>query len=299
MTVLTQVLQLFMLAAVGFLMVKLKLWNDSTLAALTSLIVRVASPCMTFSKLERMAPGQIAGAWGLTFLLSMPLVAVLLGLGFLLFRKQPYDKRAVYAQTVALSNCGFVGYPVIEAALGPQAVVYGVAFCTAFNVISWSVGVALFSGDFKKGLRHIVNPTMASIVLGLLFQLIGLKLPQLVSNTVETLGNLATPVSMLIAGAYLEKVTRALMKDARFWLSCLLRLTATPLLVLGLIRLLGFGGDPAGAVFICCAMPGSSNMLVQASAYSTVRAREQAVGAVAVTTVLSVVTIPLILSLLG
>ena len=299
MTVLTQVLQLFMLAAVGFFMVKIKLWNDSTLAALTSLIVRIASPCMTFSKLERMASGQIAGAWGLTFLLSMPLVALLLGLGFLLFRKQPYDKRAVYAQTVALSNCGFVGYPVIEAALGPQAVVYGVAFCTAFNVISWSVGVALFSGDFKKGLRHIVNPTMASIVLGLLFQLIGLRLPQLVSDTVETLGDLATPVSMLIAGAYLEKVTRTLIKDKRFWLSCLLRLAVTPLFVLGLIRLFGFSGDPAGAVFICCAMPGSSNMLVQASAYSTVRAREQAVGAVAVTTALSVVTIPLILSLLG
>lgn len=299
MAVLNQVIILFLMAAVGFGMVKGKLWNDSTLAALTSLIVRIGAPCLMFSKLDRMQPGQLGGDWGLTFLLSIPLTALLLGLGFLLFKKQPYDKRAVYAQTVALSNCGFVGYPVIEAALGPQAVTYGVAFCTAFNVVSWSVGVALFNGDFKKGLRHIINPTMAAIVLGLLFQIIGVRLPALLSDTVETLGNLATPVSMLIAGAYLDKVTRGLLRDQYFWLSCVMRLTVTPLFVFGLLRLIGFGGDPGGAVFICCAMPGSSNMLVQASAYSTLRAREQAVGAVAVTTALSVLTIPLILRVLG
>lgn len=293
-----QVLILFLMGGIGFTLAKVKIWQDRDVAAFTSMIIWVANPCLNFSKLERLEHGSLTADWLLIFFFSLALLCVLLGAGTLIFRGAPRDRRAVYAQMLALSNCGFMGYPVMEAALGPQAVGYGVAFVSAFNLVSWSVALALFCSDWKTGLWKMVNPGMIAIVLGLLVQVAGVHLPGLLADTVVTLGNLATPLSMMIAGAYLARVTGALFRDRRFLPACALRLIAAPLIAAAALKLFGLRGDMAGAVYVACAMPASTNMMVQASAYSTEDARILATGGVAVTTALSVATIPVMTLLL-
>ena len=142
------------------------------------------------------------------------------------------------------------------------------------------------------------NINMAAIALGLLLHLTGLTLPAALSGAISAMGSLATPVSMLIAGAYLGGVTRALFRDRCFLLSCGLRLLVCPLIVLGMLALCGMQGDMRGAIYVVSTMPASANMVLQASAYSTPDAQRLAVGGVALTTVLSIATIPLMLMLL-
>ena len=274
MATLHQVLILFLMAAAGYLMARKKIWNDQSILTLTSLVVNIANPCLNYSKLEQLEHGTVQLDWLQAFFFSLIFLGLALGVCFLIYRKCPHDERAVYVQLCVLSNCGFMGYPMIEAALGPQAIGYGVAFVTAFNIISWSVA------------------------LGLTMQLLGLRLPAVLSDTVAALGGVATPLAMLIAGAYFAQLRPALLKNGRFLAACAVRLLLFPVLALGAMRLLGLTGDLARAIFITCAMPAASNTVMQASAYSTPRARELAVGGVALTTALSVATIPLVMLLL-
>lgn len=298
MTVFFQVVALFLMSATGFILVYKKVWNDESIATLSSMIVYIGTPCMNFSKLYAIPPRSISQDWVITFFVTLVFSCLFLGIGWWLFRRHPRDERAVYAQIAACSNCGFMGYPIMQAALGAQAVQYGVAFTSAFNIVCWSVGLSLFSSNMKEGLKKMVNPSMIAILFGLALQLTGWRLPVLLSDTINSFGNLATPVAMLIVGAYFSKLTADLMKNKSFLISCALRLIGIPALALLLLKLIGFSGDAAGVVYIATAMACASNTLVQATAYSTPRARELAVGGMALTTVVSVATIPLMLLLL-
>lgn len=297
MAVLHQVVVLFLMAMLGFLLTWRKVWNDHSVKSVTSMVILISTPCLNFSKLYHLEPGTLTGEWLYCFFLSMVLTSVMLGIGFLVFRKHPRDERAVFAQLTALSNCGFMGYPVMEAAFGPQAVGYGVAFVTAFNIVSWSIGLAMFCKDFKTGLKKMVNPTMCGILLALLLQILNFRLPTVITDVVDAMSHLATPMAMMVAGAYFGKITGAMLKSGSFLLTSFLRLVVMPAFVLGVLKILGVGGDMGVAIFIACCMPGASNTLVQATAYSTEHARELAVGVVAFTTIVSVATIPLMLLL--
>lgn len=297
MAVLHQVVVLFLMAALGFFLVWRKVWNDQSVKSVTSLVIMISTPCLNFSKLYHLPAGSLTGEWVKCFFLSMALTSAMLGIGYLVFRKQERDLRAVFTQLTALSNCGFMGYPVMEAAFGATTVGYGVAFVTAFNIVSWSIALALFCKDFKTGLKKMVNPTMCAIAVALVLQIVGWKLPTVITDVVDAMSALATPMAMMVAGAYFGKITVDMLKNKSFLLTCGMRLLVMPLFALAVLKLLGVTGEVGAAIFIACCMPGASNTLVQASAYSTPRAREMAVGAVAFTTILSVGTIPLMMLL--
>lgn len=297
MAVLHQVVVLFLMASLGFFLVWRKIWDDKSVKSVTSMVILISTPCLNFAKLYHLPAGTLTGEWIGCFFLSMVLTSVMLGIGYLVFRKHPKDERAVFTQLTALSNCGFMGYPVMEAAFGEVVVGYGVAFVTAFNIVSWSVALALFCKDWKTGVKKIANPTMCAILLALVLQIAGWKLPKVMTDVVDAMSNLATPMAMMVAGAFFGKITVDMLKNRSFLLTCGLRLIAMPLFALVVLKVLGVQGDTGAAIFIACCMPGASNTLVQATAYSTERARELAVGAVAFTTILSVATIPLMMLL--
>ncbi|MBQ9944229.1 MAG: AEC family transporter [Clostridia bacterium] len=297
MAVLQQVVVLFLMAALGFLLTWRKVWNDHSVKSVTSMVILISTPCLNFSKLYHLPQGTLSGDWLICFFLSMALTSVMLGIGFLIFRKHPKDERAVFAQLTALSNYGFMGYPVMEAAFGDVVVGYGVAFVTAFNIVSWSIALALFCKDFKAGLKKMVNPTMGGIALALVLQLLNWQLPKVLVDVVDAMSALATPLAMMVAGAYFGKITVDMLKNKSFLLTCFLRLIVMPLFCLGVLKLCGMTGEVGAAIFVACCMPGASNTLVQATAYSTDHARELAVGAVALTTILCVGTIPLMMLL--
>lgn len=297
MAVLHQVVVLFLMAVLGFFLVWRKVWNDHSVKSVTSLVIMISTPCLNFAKLYHLPEGSLTGEWAYCFFLSLVLTSVMLGIGFVIFRKQDQDLRAVFTQLTALSNCGFMGYPVMEAAFGAQVVGYGVAFVTAFNIVSWSIALALFCKDVKTGLKKMVNPTMCAILLALFLQIVGWRLPRVITDVVDAMSALATPMAMMVAGAYFGKITATMLKNKSFLLTCALRLIVMPLFALAVLKVFGMGGEVGAAIFIACCMPGASNTLVQASAYSTPRAREMAVGAVAFTTILSVGTIPLMMLL--
>ena len=217
-------------------------------------------------------------------------------ISFRLFAKEEPQRRAVLTNLSMVSNCGFMGFPVIIATMGDGALIYAVIFLAAFNLMCWTLGAFYFGG--RKAMRPqklLTNPTIWAIAGGLTLFLTGWKLPDFLNDALSMLGGTTTPLTMFVIGARLISLRMAHIRDTRLLLSCALRLVIFPAMIL-LLRLTPLPEMVVSSVYLCTAMPGAAMTAMQAELYDS--DRELASRGVALSTALSMITVPLMLLLI-
>ena len=297
MQVFNQASVLFLLMALGFIIAKKRILDKSAFSGLNKFVLFLSLPSLTFAKLQRDAlPGQM-GELLQTFLLATASMLLCGAIAVLYTRGQTQKRRSVFIHMAMFSNCGYMGYPLIIAALGEEKLIYAVMYVASFSLLTWTVGVYLYAG--KAGLsvkKLLLNPTLIAVTLGTLFFALSIRIPQILLSAMNMLGDTTTPLSMVIIGGLLAELTLPDMKDGMMLFSCLMRLVVFPLAVLGILTLLQVPRGVLEGVFICTAMPGSAATAMQAEFFHSDGLT--ASRGVAVSTALSVITIPLILQLL-
>ncbi len=297
MQVLSQVVGLFLLMALGYFAARKQILDRSAFEGLNKLVLFFSLPCLTFVKLQRDAlPGQM-GELIETFLIGA-VSMILCGIIALLYtRHEEKLRKSVFIHMAMFSNCGFMGYPLIIAAVGEDKLIYGVMYVAAFNLLTWTVGVYLYAGKAGLSLKKIVlNPALIAVTLGTLFFAFSIRIPKFTMDAMTMMGDTTTPLSMVIVGSRLSDLKLSDLKDKMMLLSCLLRLVVFPLLIWGILTLMKVPQGVLIGVFICSAMPASASTAMQAEYYKGDALL--ASRSVAVSTALSVATIPLILLLL-
>lgn len=296
-TVASQALSLFLMMAVGFVLYRIKWFTDKGVQELTTILLYVATPCVMISSLERefdsavafqllyMAAGSVLFIGG-TYLFSL-----------LLFRKQVKDDRCVLRNALALTNGGFMGIPLAGAVCGADGVMFASIYVCIFTLFQWVVGYTSMSG--KMSLRKIfLNPGTVGLTLGALIFVFSVPLPSPVSSAVNMLADVNSPLAMVIIGAHLAKADLfSALRDFRMYSVSFIRLILLPLAVLALLIVL-----PAPFV-----LTGKTTLLIEASAPTAAavtmlagqcgRNSQLASSLVAVTTVLSIITMPIIIAL--
>lgn len=298
MEVIQQIIILYLVAGVGFVLTKLKVFNDQTVKAMTTLVAKVGIPAMTIVKLQEVGDPSVLPALAQTILISFAILLVFTGISFAVFRKEEPAKRAVFTQMSAYSNCGFMGYPVIEAALGATGLMHSIGFNCAYTIVTWTVGVRLFSGKQKGAWKQLLNPGLIASLISVALFAANIRLPDFINSGLNYLQSMTTPLSMLVTGAYMSKITKDIVVDKKMWLGCSMRLVLYPLLTLGIMMLLPITALQKAMFFITMLMPCASVTVIQALAYSTEDAARRSTGAIALSTILSAATIPLLLQLM-
>ncbi len=297
MQVVSQVAVLFLLMALGYLAARGRILDRSAFDGLNKLVLFFTLPCLTFAKLQRDAlPGQM-GELAETFLLAMVSMFICGAIAMLYTKKEPAERRAVFTHMAMFSNCGYMGYPLIVAALGEEKMIYAVMYAAAFNLLTWTVGVYLYAG--KSGLslkKALLNPTLIAVLLGILFFALSIRIPKVPLDAMNMLGDTTTPLAMVVIGARLADFKLSDLKDGMLLFSCLMRLIVFPLAFWGILILLRVPQGAREAVFVCSAMPGASATAMQAEYFKC--GGRLGSQSVAVSTALSVLTIPVILLLL-
>jgi predicted permease len=297
MQVISQVSVLFLLMALGYFAAKTRILDRGAFDGLNKLVLFFTLPCLTFAKLQRNAlPGQM-GELAETFVIAMISMFICGAVAMLYTKREPAARRAVFTHMAMFSNCGYMGYPLIVAALGEEKMIYAVMYTAAFNLLTWTVGVYLYAG--KSGLslkKALLNPTLIAVLLGILCFALSIRLPKVPLDAMNMLGDTTTPLAMVVIGARLADLIPSDLKDRMLLFSCLMRLIVFPLAFLGILILLRVPQGVREAVFVCSAMPGSTATAMQAEYYKG----DGRLGSrsVAVSTALSVLTIPIILLLL-
>lgn len=300
-TVLTQVIMIFLLMGVGVLSNKLHFVHAETAQDITKILIFIVSPCVIFKAFNR----PFSSSSALALLLSFGCIVILFILSIvaarLVFHKRTEanaDRKRMLEFGAVYSNCGFMGVPLLQAILGTQGIFYGTPYFAVFNLFCWTHGISLYEGRPDRGTvrKVLCNPNIIAIAAGLAVFLFSIKLPPLVTQGIGYLYDLNTPLSMIVIGNSLASLhPRTLFTDKSIWPGALMRNLAIPLATLALLR---FSGLPqtvwmATLLLSACPVAGYCVLFAGVNAKDTVFPTKL----VALSTLLSIVTIPLIVSL--
>ena len=292
------VLTLFILIAVGLLCGRARLLGEPAVKGLANLALYIATPCVIVkSCIREFDPAMLRG-----FLLVIAVAAanhaLLILVARLVFRDRDEDRRRLFRCATVFSNAGYMALPLQQALLGDDGVFYCAAYIIVFNVLLWTYGAWEVSGDRRtlspKGI--LLNPGVIGVAVGLVLFLFSVPVPPLVKDAVGHLASLNTPLPMFIVGYYLGQtdILRAL-RDGRSYVCMVLRLVGMPLVVLGALLLCGVRGTVLVSLMICISTPVATACTMFATRYD--RAPTLSVNLVSISTLLSVVTMPVLVAL--
>ena len=227
-----------------------------------------------------------------TFIAALSLV-ISMAIAALIFRKDPVANFGG-----AFSNAGFIGIPLVQAAFGDQAVFWIVGMITLVNMLQWSYGVRIITGEKSAtGLKHlIVNPILVGTMIGLAVFVSGIggHLPDVCRTTLAGISSLNAPLAMIVLGSYLAQadLRKTVTSLHLYWISAV-RLLIIPAVTLAVFSFIPFRQDMILTIFIAAATPIGANVAVYAQLYD--RDYPYACQTVVLTTLLSIATLPLML----
>lgn len=300
MPVMEQMLTLFLMLALGWVAGRtgvLSLESDKHLAKLVNCIT---NPCnILYSALcsQRMLTNgevfQLLGLYVLLFALLIALAQLVPGL-----LRVPREQRGQYKFMMIFSNVGYMGIPVVAAIFGQEAVFCVSLFIMVFYVFVYTYGIWLIrGGEGGFSLRRLLSPMMVSSVAGLVLYLCHARVGGVLESTLDSVRRVTTPCAMMVVGCALSSVPlRQVFSNFRLYLVAVLKLAAVPLLVYLLFRPLLPNRMMLGVLVTIAAMPIASNFTILSAQYD--RDQKLASEAVFITTLLSVLTIPILAALL-
>lgn len=296
MAVFLPVATLFLLMLCGFFSAKRKIVDAQGVATLNKIVLTFALPALTLSSMQTSASPELIQNLLLVFFLSCVLMLLCGVISFFLFGRETMARRGVLTNLSMLSNCTFMGFPVITAALGQEALLIAVMYSAAFNLMVWTAG-SFFFGGIKaiQPKRLLTNIPLLAVAGGLVLMLTGWHLPDFLNDALEMLGNLTTPLAMFIIGARLIDLRFSHLADKSLLFACALRLVLFPALVL-LLRLTPLPEETVQVLFLSTAMPCAATTAMQSEMFPC----DQALASrgVALSTAFSLLTLPLMLLLL-
>jgi len=300
MILLKQMLVLFILMLVGICCRKCGIFNDESNKRISALVLNVANPALVLSS----GINQESAIGGMefvkTFVLAWAMFGVLMLIAYFIpmILKAEASEYGIYRTMTIFSNVGFMGFPVIAALFGTIALLYASLFLIPFNVLIYTYGISVMKGE-KTGfqLRKILNVGVVSCVITLFIYLTKLPIPIVIENAVDSVSGLAAPLSMMIIGDSLTKVNlKKLFCNARMLVFSGIKLLVIPLVGVSVIKLLGLNPMLTGVCMVMLSTPVGSMNAMLAQQYGG--DYELASQGVTITTLLAVVTMPLVSFLL-
>lgn len=300
MVVFQTMLKLFLLLILGFVLFKCHIFDEYTNKKISALIVNVASPMLIIS--------SIAGVEGneksIVFLMIGAGILMYIGfiiLGKIINRIFPFPKKdwPVYECMVVFANTGFMGYPVLLDVFGQEAVFYASLIHMAFNFFVYTYAIMCLTksddSEFKLNFKQLLTPGIVLIFIGILIYLFDIQLPSVLMDTINSVGSLTAPLSMMMIGSSLAVYPiKDSFTDWRSYVFAFVRLIIVPFVTMIVCRLLYINPYYANITIITNAMPVGSMVLMLATQYN---ANVKIVTKnIVVSTLLSVITIPIVVA---
>ena len=296
-SIISQMMVLVTIMVLGYILGKLKCIDHEGNTLLSKIAINVAASANVFASLladDLPLNGEEAlfflfvtlGCYALAFVISL-FVPILI--------RAPKEDYGVYRYITMFANCGFMGYPVAKAIYGEESVIYVTFFVISFNVIAYSLGVAMINhGREKLNFKKIfVTPIMITTAVSFILLALGVKPPKFLMGTAQTLSDMMTALAMLVIGVSLASMPiKEVFGEWRVIPVVLVRIVIAPIITWFVFK--HFISDPMmlGIVTVLSGMPVASSATMLCIEHG---ANEKlAAKATFITTVFTAVTIPLL-----
>lgn len=308
---------LFIIIALGFLCQRIKLLTEEANKCMADIVMYFVTPCVIINAFSAtLYPREellgILKNIGAVALIAVAVHTVMILLVTVIFRFRDEDRKRLMRFAAVFSNAGFIALPLAQALIDTpeshEGALYAAVYLAVFNIALWTWGYADMSGE-SSGMRVkkiLLNPGIIGVAVGLVFFTsplyitlngeAGLRLPSVIAGAISALSALNLPLPMLMVGFYLGKADLiAAFKDGWSYLCIALRLLVFPLATLGALYLCGVRGNVLLVSVIGACAPVGATATIFAAKFG--RDTELSVRLVSLSTVLSMVTMPLIVGL--
>lgn len=316
-----QVAVLVLLMVPGVLLSKCRLSTEGLGKGLSNIILYAAQPALIIAGFVSVDfDTAVLKRMGMVFVLALVAQMLFFLVGFLIFRRAEEKKRQVLIFSTVFTNAGYMGIPLLCALFEdvyPEVAIYASVYVTAFNILVWSLGAFLYTGEkrYISVRKMILNPATISTFIGLLIFILSaipacrdaviipyIRTPGIVLSLMNGLKGLVAPLAMLLIGLRLAEVDfRTAFRDKYLYINMFLTLFITPALVFGIMKLLSLfrlydDSLTTSVLLISAAAPAATATSMFAEKFDG--DAKYASVIVSVSSVLCVVSMPLV-SLLG
>jgi len=271
--VITQIISLFLLIAVGYFLRRSKHLDQKETGAISKLLLDLILPAMLISSLQINITAKMLGDFFDLFLYWIAFYLILIVLASIITKFFPIskDKKLVLKFFLIFGNVGYMGLPVIDVIFPENGIFFGSIGVVVFNIFLWTYGTSLFLRDNqnkKINLRDIFNNGVIAIIIGLFLMLTGLKLPTAVMTAVDMLAEATFPLSMLVIGSGLAQIKiSGIFKDLNIIAYSTLKLLLIPAAALLILNFFNIE-DPIRTILVLqIAMPAAANGVIFAERY--------------------------------
>jgi len=298
-----RVITLALILLAGVYARKINILDDATTKKFSAFLVNITQPLMIIAsfQMEFDIDRLREGAW--IFVVSAVIHLLVAAIAWLLFKPvRNFETRKIYQMGTIFANIGFLGFPVLSVIFGYElGIFYGVFYTMFFNFFVWTYGVYLISkkseakNKVKLPLRKIfLNANMISSVAGILMFVLRIRIPTVLLDSVQLVGDMTFPLAMIIIGSLICTIKfKEVFADKRIYYFLFVKLLLLPVVMLLIGAMLNI---PSLFVYIgalMLAMPSGALVAILAETYES--DAKAAAANVGISTLFSIITIPAVL----
>lgn len=293
---------LFTMVILGYAACKLGYMGDKFDKKLSSIVVDITCPLLVLSSVmgdempDRSLILPLVGVGFLTYI-------ILLVFGFLVprFISKNHDDQGMIGFSLMFANVGFIGYPIVASIFGPKAVFYAALLNVPNTFFIFTAGVMLVKGEYsirQFNPKVLLSPALIGAFIAALLVAFGVHTPEMIARPITMVGNITVPAALMIIGSSMARLPlREIIGSGKVYATSFLRLVIVPLSVYFLFRLCGVNTLINNINTVVIAMPVASFGTMFCMKYG--RNPSLMTEATFITTLFSIITIPLITLLFG
>ena len=292
-----QIGELFLMMLMGFIVVKAKLIKAEESKSLSIVSLYVIMPCVIINAFQIQYSESVKNGLILAFIAAILIHIVLLILVKVL--EKIFHLDVVEKVSVIYSNSGNLIIPIVTSVLGKEWVIYSSAFLSVQLIVLWTHGRMVLCGDKKIDIKKILlNVNIISILLGILFFITRIQLPNIINETMGSVSVMIGPISMIVAGMLIGNMNlKQVFSYKRIYLINFLRMILCPVVILLILKYSGlsnFSSDGKMILLIsllATITPSASAITQMSQIYG--KNAEYASAINVVTTIVCIITMPI------
>lgn len=301
------VLSMIVIVSVGYVFAKKEWLSEKTAQNLISMITSVSIPCMMLNTMTSNFNKE--SLINSIQKLHIPVISIIITIVVgILYCKIFSIKRnkGLFMSMFFNSNTIFIGLPINMALFGEKSLPYVLVYFIGNTMFFWTLGVYEIASDnpknkvlsFKSRLKNILSPPLLGFMVGAVLVLLDIRIPLFLSKSFKSLGDLTTPIAMLFVGRCVYNLDFKKVKFSREVVGVLIgRFILAPMVLMMTAVMFNLGGMARNVFFIQSAMPVMTTVAIMSKAYDV--DEQYASIMVGLTTILSLVTIPIYIFILN
>lgn len=284
---------------IGYILCKAGKAKVEHAKSMSALLLYILGPAMiinAFMQLEYSTQNLIR--IGKYFIVSLIIQLLFFSILYVILHRK-YDDSKYRIMTVGsvLENVGYLGMPLIASVFPNEPIVlcYSSINVMSMNLIVFTIGTFMITNDRKYvSIKNaILNPTSLSLLVALPIYLFEVDITGEISNAIALLAKMVTPMCMLILGMRLSDCKlKNIFTRSFVYITCAMKLIVFPTFAYILVHWLPFVDDVLKTTIVVLAMA-PSGAIIESLAELHECEQEFAANVVLLTTILSVITIPL------